>query len=69
MNHHKSNASARSGRKRAEKFIGQADSNGPVGWLLRLFKSISTFVLIFLEQGAVHGLAYLGKPLLHILER
>uniref|UniRef100_A0A182SHV8 Uncharacterized protein n=1 Tax=Anopheles maculatus TaxID=74869 RepID=A0A182SHV8_9DIPT len=57
-----------SGRKRVEKHIGQQDTNGPIGWLLRLFKSISTFVLIFLEQGAVHGLAHLGKPFLHILE-
>uniref|UniRef100_A0A182M0Y1 Amiloride-sensitive sodium channel n=1 Tax=Anopheles culicifacies TaxID=139723 RepID=A0A182M0Y1_9DIPT len=57
-----------SGRKRVEKNIGQRDTSGPLGWLLRLFKSISTFVLIFLEQGAVHGLAHLGKPFLHILE-
>uniref|UniRef100_A0A182WGM4 Sodium channel protein Nach n=1 Tax=Anopheles minimus TaxID=112268 RepID=A0A182WGM4_9DIPT len=65
----KSKSPLASGRKRVEKHIGQRDTNGPIGWLLRLFKSISTFVLIFLEQGAVHGLAHLGKPFLHILEK
>ncbi|XP_058122437.1 sodium channel protein Nach [Anopheles ziemanni] len=49
--------------------VQQTAPKGPLGWLVRLFKSISTFVLIFLEQGAVHGVAHLGKPFLHIVEK
>uniref|UniRef100_A0A182NBU8 Sodium channel protein Nach n=1 Tax=Anopheles dirus TaxID=7168 RepID=A0A182NBU8_9DIPT len=61
--------SAASGWQRTEKTVDQPDPKGPVGWVVRLCKSISTFVLLFLEQGAVHGLTYLGKPFLHILEK
>uniref|UniRef100_A0A182QP75 Sodium channel protein Nach n=1 Tax=Anopheles farauti TaxID=69004 RepID=A0A182QP75_9DIPT len=62
-------SSASIGWQSTEKNVNQPDPKGPVRWMVRLFKSISTFVLIFLEQGAVHGLIYLGKPFLHILEK
>ncbi|XP_058056476.1 sodium channel protein Nach [Anopheles bellator] len=61
------------GHPRAVKSVKRAkdqrEQKGPFSWILQLFRSVSTFVLLFLEQGAVHGLAHLGKPVLHATEK
>ncbi|XP_049548324.1 sodium channel protein Nach [Anopheles darlingi] len=44
-------------------------ANSSLQRLFRPIQPISTFVQLFLEQGAVHGLAHLGRPYLHFSEK